>query len=88
VEIIPPQIVSQAAPNVPPWAKGLDVDLVVQLNALIDEKGNLAETTPVSGPRLLQPAAQRAVALWVFEPALSNGKPIASHMLLTVQFQK
>jgi hypothetical protein len=87
-EIIPPKIVSQAAPSVPPWAKGLDVELVVQLNALIDEKGNLVETTPVSGPRLLQPAAQRAVALWVFEPALSNGKPIASHMLLTVQFQK
>jgi hypothetical protein len=88
VEIIPPQIVSQAAPNVPPWAKGLDVDLVVQLYALIDEKGNLVETSPVFGPRLLQPAAQRAVALWVFEPALSNGKPIASHMLLTVRFQK
>jgi hypothetical protein len=87
-EIIPAKIVSQAEPSVPPWAKGLDVDLVVQLNALIDEKGNLVETTPVSGPRLLQPSAQRAVALWVFEPALSNGKPIASHMLLTVQFQK
>jgi hypothetical protein len=88
VEIVPPKIVSQAAPSVPPWAKGLDVDLVVELNALIDEKGNLVETTPVSGPRLLQPAAQRAVVLWVFEPALSNGKPIASHILLTVQFQK
>jgi len=87
-EIIPAKIVSQEQPSVPPWAKGLDVDRVVQLNALIDEKGNLVEAKPISGPRLLQPAAQRAVALWVFEPALSDGKPIASHMLLTVQFQK
>jgi Gram-negative bacterial TonB protein C-terminal len=87
-ETIPPRIVSQSLPFLPPWAKGLDMDGVVQLDALIDEGGNVAETKPVSGPRVLQRAAERAVALWIFEPALADGKPTAARMLLTVQFQK
>ena len=85
---IPAKIVSQSMPSIPPWAKGLDMDAVVQLDALIDEKGNVAQTKPLSGPRVLQGAAERAVTLWIFEPAQSDGKPTATHMVLTVQFQR
>jgi hypothetical protein len=84
----PPEIVSQTPPSIPSWAKDLDVAQVVKLDALIDEKGNLVETKPISGPRVLQSAAERAVELWVFEPALSDGKPVAARMVLTVQFTK
>ena len=84
----PAKIVSQTPPTIPPWAKGLDTDAVVQLDALIDEKGNVAQTKPLSGPRVLQHEAERAVTLWIFEPALSDGKPTATHMVLTVQFQR
>ena len=83
----PARIVSQEPPAIPAWATGLESNEVVTLDALIDEKGNLVETKPISGPRILQHEAQRAVALWVFEPALSDGKPIATRMVLTVQFQ-
>jgi Gram-negative bacterial TonB protein C-terminal len=85
---VPAKIVSQSLPSIPTWAKGLDTDVVVQLDALIDEKGNVAQTKPLSGPRELQSAAEQAVALWIFEPALSDGKPTATHMVLTVQFQR
>ena len=85
---VPAKIVSQTQPEIPAWAEGLDVDPVVKLDALIDEKGNLVEAKPISGPRALQASAQRAVALWVFEPGLSDGKPTATHMTLTVEFQK
>ena len=85
---VPAKIVSQSLPSIPPWAKGLDMDAVVQLDALIDEKGNVAQTKPLSGPRVLQRVAEQAVALWIFEPALSDGKPTATHMVLTVQFQR
>lgn len=85
---VPAKIVSQSLPSVPSWAKGLDTDAVVQLDALIDEKGNVAQTKPLSGPRVLQRVAEQAVALWIFEPALSDGKPTATHMVLTVQFQR
>jgi protein TonB len=87
-EIIPAKILSQSLPSIPPWAKGLDMDGIVQLDALIDENGNVAEVKPMSGPRLLQRAAERAVALWIFQPALSAGKPTATHIVLTVQFQR
>lgn len=87
-EIIPARVVTQPAPAMPTWAKGLDTDGIVKLDAVIDEKGNVAEARPISGPRMLQGAAERAVALWVFEPALSDGKPIATHMTLTVEFQR
>jgi outer membrane biosynthesis protein TonB len=85
---VPAKIVSQSLPSIPPWAKGLDTDAVVQLDALIDEKGNVSQTKPLSGPRVLQRVAEQAVALWIFEPALSDGKPTATHMVLTVQFQR
>jgi Gram-negative bacterial TonB protein C-terminal len=85
---VPAKIVSQSLPSIPAWAKGLDTGAVVQLDALIDEKGNVAQTKPLSGPRALQRAAEQAVALWIFEPAQSDGKPTATHMVLTVQFQR
>jgi outer membrane biosynthesis protein TonB len=87
-ENVPAKIVSQTQPEIPGWAIGLDVDPVVKLDVLIDEKGNLVEAKPISGPRVLQASAQRAVALWVFEPGFSDGKPAATHMTLTVEFQK
>jgi Gram-negative bacterial TonB protein C-terminal len=87
LEIVPPKIVSQSQPGIPTWAQGIDTDGVVKLDALIDEKGNVTETKPLSGPRALQREAQRVVALWVFEPAMEGGKPTATHMVLTVQFQ-
>jgi len=86
--VIPAKIVSQSLPSIPSWATGLDTDAVVQLDAVIDEKGNVAQTRPLSGPRVLQRVAEQAVALWIFEPALSDGKPTATHMVLTVQFQR
>ncbi len=90
-EIIPAKILSQSLPSIPPWAKGLDMDGIVQLDALIDENGNVGEVKPMSGPRrLLQRAAERAgwYAVWIFQPALSDGKPTATHIVVTVQFQR
>ena len=87
-ENIPAKIVVGSQPPLPPWAKNLDVATVVKLDAVIDEKGNLGETKIVSGPRLLERAAQQAVQLWIFEPAQTDGKPAASHMVLTVEFKR
>jgi hypothetical protein len=87
-ENIPAKIVEGSQPPLPPWAKNLDVATVVKLDAVIDEKGNLGETKIVSGPRLLERAAQQAVQLWIFQPAQTDGKPTASHMELTVEFKR
>jgi TonB family protein len=87
-ENIPAKILSAPQPGFPSWAKTLDVASVVRLDAVIDEKGNLGETKIVSGPRLLERAAEQAVQLWIFEPAQLDGKPTATHMVLTVEFQR
>jgi hypothetical protein len=87
-ETVPARIISQAPPSIPSWAKGLDLDPVVQLDAVIDANGNIKTTKALSGPRILQGAAKRAVALWIFEPALTDGKPTTTHMVLTVEFQR
>jgi len=87
-ELVPAKIVSQYQPSLPPWAKDLDLQGVVKLDALIDEKGNLKSMKVLSGPRALESAAEGAVGLWLFEPATLNGKPTATHMTLTVEFQR
>lgn len=86
--VVPARIVSQAPPAIPSWAKKLDLNPVVQLDAVIDSRGNLTSARPISGPRILHGEAERAVALWIFEPALVDGKPTTTHMVLTVEFQR
>lgn len=86
--LVPARILYQPKPIFPSWAKDLDVEGVVTLDAVIDESGNVAETTVISGPRPLQHAAEQAVGLWQFAPAQADGKPVSSHMTLTVEFQR
>jgi len=85
---IPAKILSQVQPIYPSWAKELDVNGVVTLDATIDTRGNITQTKVLSGPRELQHAAEQAVGLWIFEPAKANGVPVVSHMTLTVEFQR
>ncbi len=80
------KVVSQPQPTLPNWAKNMDMDGVVTLDALIDERGYATQTTVLSGPRPLQREAQRAVTLWEFQPARSGGKAVASHLTLSVEF--
>jgi outer membrane biosynthesis protein TonB len=84
--VIPAQVLSQPQPTLPPWAVGVQVDGIISMDVTIDEKGNVAETKIISGPRELQREAERAVGLWQFQPAQSGGKPVASHMRLSVEF--
>jgi TonB family protein len=88
-EITPPEIVSGPQPTFPSWAESVDEDPVVLLEATIDENGKLTHTRVLSGPRALQREAQKAVELWMFDPAKKpDGTPVATHMVLTVEFQR
>jgi outer membrane biosynthesis protein TonB len=87
-ETIPARILSQYQPPLPKWAKDLDLGGVVTLDAVIDERGNLKQMKLLSGPRVLESSAEGAVGLWIFQPALKDGKPTTAHMVLTVEFQR
>ncbi len=85
-DIIPATVLSQPQPTLPPWAKDMEVDGVVTMDVTINEKGNVAGTKVLSGPRALQREAERALGLWQFAPGQSGGKPTSSHLTLSVQF--
>jgi len=85
-EIIPARVVSQPQPTLPPWAKDMELDGVVTMDVTINETGNVAETKALSGPRALQHEAEQALSLWQFVPARSGGKPVSSHITLSVEF--
>lgn len=87
-EAVPARIISQFQPSLPKWAKDLDLGGTVQLDAVIDANGDLGVMRLVSGPRVLESSAEAAVELWLFAPATSGGRPVPSHMLLTVEFQR
>jgi hypothetical protein len=84
--ITPAQVLSQPQPTLPPWAVGVQVDGIVTLDAVVDEHGNVADMKVLSGPRQLQREAERAISLWEFAPARADGKPVLSHLTLSVQF--
>jgi protein TonB len=41
----------------------------------------------VSGPTLLQQAATDALKQWKYQPATLDGKPVAMHLTVTIQFR-
>jgi periplasmic protein TonB len=84
--IVPAQVLSQPQPTLPPWAVGVQLDGVITLDVTIDESGNMAGAKVISGPRALQREAERAIGLWEFSPAQSDGKPVPSHLRLSVEF--
>jgi TonB family protein len=85
-EVIPAKILSQPQPTLPPWAKDMELDGVVTMDVTISERGSVAGTKVLSGPRALQHEAERALSLWQFQPGQSGGKPAASHLTLSVEF--
>jgi hypothetical protein len=84
--ITPAQVISQPQPTLPPWAVDVEVDGIVTLDAALDERGNVTDMKVLSGPRQLQREAERAIGLWEFTPARADGKPVPSHLTLSVQF--
>jgi len=86
-KIRPPRIVVKPAPVYPVLAKATKTQGIVQIDAVIDSTGNVAEMRVVSGPPLLIQAALEAVNRWKFEPTYLNEEPIAVQLVVTVTFQ-
>ena len=63
------------------------MDAVVQLDALIDEKGNVAQTKPLSGPRVLQRAAGTSGGAVGDRTGTVGWEADLDAYVLTVQFQ-
>lgn len=83
----PPRPILQAKPEYPPLARQARIQGQVQIDAVLDEQGNVIEMKIVSGPPILYQAALDALKKWKYEPTYLNDQPIAVQMIVTITFQ-
>ena len=76
----------QPAPEYPALARQARIQGQVEVEAVLDEQGNVIEMKVVSGPPLLYQAALDALKKWKYQPTYLNDQPIAVEMLVTVTF--
>ncbi len=80
------KLLSSLPPVYPALAKSQHVSGDVRIDALIDANGRVTTMKVVSGPTLLHQAAMDALRQWKYQPALLDGKPVAMHLTVTIQF--
>jgi protein TonB len=83
----PPKAIVQVRPEFPVLARQARIQGQVQIDAVLDEQGNVVEMKVVSGPPLLYQAALDALKKWKYEPTYLNDQPIAVQMIVTITFQ-
>jgi periplasmic protein TonB len=86
-DVKPAKLISSVAPVYPSVAKSQHVSGDVLIDALIDANGHVTTMKAISGPALLQQAAKDAVHQWKYQPATLDGKPVAMHLTVTLQFR-
>ena len=82
----PPRPIVQPPPEYPALARQARIQGQVQIDAILDEQGNVIEMKIVSGPPLLYQAAEDALRKWRYEPTYLNDQPIAVQMIVTITF--
>jgi protein TonB len=83
----PPKAIVQTRPDYPLLAKQARIQGQVQIDAILDEQGNVMDMKVVAGPPLLYQAALDALKRWKYEPTYLNDQPIAVEMIVTITFQ-
>jgi protein TonB len=82
----PPKPITVVEPVYPPVARFTRAEGIVEVDAIIDDQGNVIEARAVSGPGLLMAAAVMAVSQWKYEPTYLDGIPVAIRMQVQVYF--
>lgn len=79
---------STPAPRYPPASLRRGESGTVVVEARVDPRGNVSAVNVAdgSGSRLLDRAAMDAVRRWRFEPARSNGEPVAATVRVPIEF--
>ncbi len=80
------RLLSSVPPAYPQLAKNQRVEGAVRIDALIDATGRVSAMKVVSGPVLLHQAAMESLRQWKYQPAMLDGKAVAMHLTVTVQF--
>jgi len=81
------QLLKSVPPTYPSFAKTQRISGDVKIDALIDATGKVTTMKVVSGPTLLHQAAMDALHQWKYQPATLDGKAVAMHLTVTIQFR-
>ena len=82
----PPRQTYSIAPEYPPLALQAHIYGSVEIDAIIDERGNVVQARVLSGHPLLTAAALKAVAQWKYEPTSLGGQPVSVELHVQVHF--
>jgi protein TonB len=84
-----PAPVRMVHPEYPALARQAGVSGVVWVRVLLDREGRVRDAIldPKGGVPMLNEAALAAARQWVFEPALSNGKPVMVWVSIPFRFR-
>jgi len=86
--VVQPQLLGRApAPIYPDAAKAQHVQGDVSVDLAINEMGKIAGMAVLSGPAALRQAALDALRQRKYAPAMLDGKPTATHIVVVVHFQ-
>jgi protein TonB len=86
-DVVKARLISSVPPMYPAMAKTQHVAGDVRVDALIDTNGRVSSMKVVSGPTLLHQAAMDALRQWKYQAATLDGKPVAMHLTVTIQFR-
>jgi len=82
----PPRRIYSVNPEYPALARQAHVFGVVDIDAVIDEQGNIVQARALNGHPLLISAAINAVLQWKYEPTVLNGEPTSVELVVHVNF--
>jgi TonB family protein len=86
-DVKPAKLLNSVGPIYPMMAKTQHISGDVTIDALIDGTGKVTTMKVLSGPALLRQAAMDALRQWKYQAATLDGKPVAMHLNVTVQFR-
>jgi protein TonB len=79
-------LIQKTLPVYPPIARATGTSGTVTLAAIISKTGTIENLRAISGPMMLQQAAQDAVRTWRYRPYLLNGQPVEVETTVSVIF--
>jgi periplasmic protein TonB len=85
-DVKPPRQLVRVNPVYPLIAQKAHAEGTVEIDAVIDEQGNVSQARAVSGPKFLMAAALEAVLKWKYEPTYLDGMPVSLNMQVEVTF--
>jgi TonB family protein len=80
-------VTKKTAPDYPAVARQMKIAGKVEVEIVIDEKGNVESVKVVSGNALLTSSVVTAVKNWKFEPFLQGGTPAKAVAALDFDFK-